>query len=178
MEHCNDGIFFFAQLISSPLQAKIARGLITPWQSGVPCELAFPWDVFQFWVRFGPHHWLPNLHLRHSILLVYAQYKLWLWLPPCQSIPKWRWLWQGRWLQWWWWRWCWHWWWWCRRTIILRTVQEYFWRADKVRRDTCDKARPLRQVLGVEPNTSSGYELAEPTHHHHLIAGGQDCIPM
>ncbi len=52
-----------------------------------------------------------------------------------------------------------------------------FWRADKVRRDTCDKARPLSQVWGADPNTSLGYELAEPTHHHHLIAGVQDCIP-
>ncbi len=49
---------------------------------------------------------------------------------------------------------------------------------DKVRCDTCDKARPLSQVLGVEPNTSAGYELAEPTHHHHIIAGMQDGIPM
>ncbi len=47
---------------------------------------------------------------------------------------------------------------------------------DKVRRDTCDKARPLSQVWGVEPYTSSGYELAEPPHHHHIIAGMQDCI--
>ncbi len=49
---------------------------------------------------------------------------------------------------------------------------------DKVRHDTCDKAKPLSQVWGVEPNTSSGYELAEPTHHHHIIAGMQDYIPM
>ncbi len=48
---------------------------------------------------------------------------------------------------------------------------------DKVRRDTCDKARPLSQVWGVEPNTLSGYELARPTHHLRLIAGMQDCIP-
>jgi hypothetical protein len=34
----------------------------------------------------------------------------------------------------------------CRRTIILHTVQEYFWRADKVRCNTCDQARPLSQV--------------------------------
>ncbi len=40
-----------------------------------------------------------------------------------------------------------------------------------------DQARPLSQVWGVEPNTSSGYELAKPTHHLHLIAGMQDCIP-
>jgi hypothetical protein len=32
----------------------------------------------------------------------------------------------------------------CCRPIILRTVQEYL--PDKVRRDTCDKARPLSQV--------------------------------
>ncbi len=48
---------------------------------------------------------------------------------------------------------------------------------DKVRRDMGDQARPLNQVWGVEPNVSSGYELAEPTHHLHLIAGMQDCIP-
>jgi hypothetical protein len=48
---------------------------------------------------------------------------------------------------------------------------------DKVRRNTCDKARPLSQVWGVEPNTSSRYEQAKPTHHHHIIAGMQDCIP-
>jgi hypothetical protein len=32
---------------------------------------------------------------------------------------------------------------------------------DKIRCDTCDKARPLSQVWGVEPNTSSGYEVLE-----------------
>ncbi len=48
---------------------------------------------------------------------------------------------------------------------------------DKVRRDMCDKARPLSQVGGVEPNTSLGYEVAEPSHHHQIIAGMQDCIP-
>jgi hypothetical protein len=48
---------------------------------------------------------------------------------------------------------------------------------DKVRCNTCDKARPLSQVWGVEPNTSSGYEVAEPPHHHHIIARMQDCIP-
>ncbi len=49
-------------------------------------------------------------------------------------------------------------------------------RLTKVRHDTCDKARLLSQVWGVEPNTSSGYELAEPTHHLHLIVRMQDCI--
>ncbi len=48
---------------------------------------------------------------------------------------------------------------------------------DKVRCNTCDKARPLSQVWGVEPNTSSGYEVAEPPHHHQIIIGMQDCIP-
>jgi hypothetical protein len=48
---------------------------------------------------------------------------------------------------------------------------------DKVRCDTCDKARPMSQVLGVEPNTSLGYEVAEPPHHHQIIAGMQDFIP-
>ncbi len=48
---------------------------------------------------------------------------------------------------------------------------------DKVRCNTCDEARPLSQVWGVEPNTSLGYELAEPLHHHHIIAGMQDWIP-
>ncbi len=48
---------------------------------------------------------------------------------------------------------------------------------DKVRRDTCDKTRPLSQVWGVEPNTSLGYEVAEPPYHHQIIAGMQDCIP-
>ncbi len=36
MEHCNDGNFLIAQQISNALQTKIAWGLITPWQSGVP----------------------------------------------------------------------------------------------------------------------------------------------
>jgi hypothetical protein len=48
---------------------------------------------------------------------------------------------------------------------------------DKVRSNTCDKARPLSQVLGVEPNTSPGYEVAEPPYHHQIIVGMQDCIP-
>ncbi len=48
---------------------------------------------------------------------------------------------------------------------------------DKVRWDMCDKARPLSQVLGVEPNTSPGYEVAEPPHHHQIIVGMQDLIP-
>jgi hypothetical protein len=48
---------------------------------------------------------------------------------------------------------------------------------DKVRCDTCDKARPLSQVSGVQPNTSLGYEVAEPPHHHQIIIGMQDCIP-
>jgi hypothetical protein len=48
---------------------------------------------------------------------------------------------------------------------------------DKVRRDTCDKARLLSQVLGVKPNTSPEYEVAEPPHHDQIIIGMQDCIP-
>ncbi len=48
---------------------------------------------------------------------------------------------------------------------------------DKVRRNTRDKARPLSQVWGVEPNTSSGYEVAEPPYHHQIIVRMQDCIP-
>ncbi len=48
---------------------------------------------------------------------------------------------------------------------------------DKVRSDTCDKARLLSQVWDVEPNTSSRYEVAAPPHHHHIIAGMQDYIP-
>ncbi len=48
---------------------------------------------------------------------------------------------------------------------------------NKVRLYTCDEARLLSQVWGVEPNTSSGYEVAEPPHHHHTIAGMQHCIP-
>ncbi len=48
---------------------------------------------------------------------------------------------------------------------------------DKVQRDMCDKARPLSQVWGVEPNISLGYEVAEPPHHYQIIAGMQDCIP-
>jgi hypothetical protein len=35
----------------------------------------------------------------------------------------------------------------------------------------------LSQVLGVEPNTSLGYEVAEPPHHHQIIVGMQDSIP-
>jgi hypothetical protein len=49
---------------------------------------------------------------------------------------------------------------------------------DKVRQDMCDKARPLSQVLGVEPNTSLGNEVAEPPHHHQIIVGMRDCILM
>ncbi len=49
---------------------------------------------------------------------------------------------------------------------------------DKVRCDTCDKARLLSQVLGVEPITSLGYEVAQPPHHHQIIIRMQDCIPM
>ncbi len=48
---------------------------------------------------------------------------------------------------------------------------------DQVKRDTCDEAGSLSRVWGVEPNTSSGYEVAEPPHHHHIIARMQDCIP-
>ncbi len=48
---------------------------------------------------------------------------------------------------------------------------------DKVRCDKCDKARPLSQVWGVEPNTSPGYEVGEPPHHHQIIVRMQDCIP-
>ncbi len=48
---------------------------------------------------------------------------------------------------------------------------------DKIRGYMCDEARPLSQVWGVEPNTSTGYELAEPPNHHHIIARIQDCIP-
>ncbi len=58
----------------------------------------------------------------------------------------------------------------CRRPPILCTVQEYFWCADKVRRDTCDMARPLSQVWGVEPNTSLRYEVAE--HPRHRLNAG------
>ncbi len=47
---------------------------------------------------------------------------------------------------------------------------------DKVSCNTGDQARPLSQIWGVEPNTSSGYELAKPTHHLHLIVGMQDFI--
>ncbi len=42
-------------------------------------------------------------------------------------------------------------------------------RPTMVRRYTCDKARLLSQVWCVEPNTSLGYEMAEPPHHHHII---------
>ncbi len=67
----------------------------------------------------------------------------------------------------------------CRRPLILHTVQGYFWAClTKVRHYTCDEARPLSQVWGVEPNTSLGYEVAEPPHHHHIIAWMQDCIPI
>jgi hypothetical protein len=48
---------------------------------------------------------------------------------------------------------------------------------NKVRRVMCDEAKPLSQVWGVEPNTSLGYEVAEPPHHHHTITRMQDCIP-
>ncbi len=48
---------------------------------------------------------------------------------------------------------------------------------DKVRCNMCDKVRLLSQVWGAEPNTSLGYEVAEPPHHHQIIVGMQDCIP-
>ncbi len=63
-------------------------------------------------------------------------------------------------------------WWYCRRPI-----KSIFGVPDKVRRNTCDKARPLSQVWGVEPNTLSGYEVTEPPYHHQIIARMQDCIP-
>jgi hypothetical protein len=40
---------------------------------------------------------------------------------------------------------------------------------DKGQTYTCDKARPLSQVCGVEPNTSLRYEVVGPPHHHHII---------
>ncbi len=55
----------------------------------------------------------------------------------------------------------------CLYSIQYKSI---FGAPDKVRCDTCDNARPLSQVWGIEPNTSLGYELAEPTHHHHIIA--------
>ncbi len=60
----------------------------------------------------------------------------------------------------------------CCRLIILRTYSTRVFLAHptKVRQYTCDKAKPLSQFWGVEPNTSSGYEVAEPPHHH-LDAG-------
>jgi hypothetical protein len=48
---------------------------------------------------------------------------------------------------------------------------------DKVRCNTCDKARLLSQVQGAEPNTSLGKEAAGPPHHHHITIGMQDYIP-
>jgi hypothetical protein len=60
-------------------------------------------------------------------------------------------------------------------SIQYKTI---FGAPDQVRCYTCDEARPLSQVWGVEPTTSLGYEVAEPPHHHHIIAGMQDCIPM
>ncbi len=66
---------------------KIARALLTPLGRGVSFWSAFPSDVFQLWVHFGPHCWLPKIHLQSPILLVYAQYKLWPRLPPRQLIP-------------------------------------------------------------------------------------------
>ncbi len=62
----------------------------------------------------------------------------------------------------------------CLYSVQYKSI---FGMPDKVRCNTCDKAKPLSQIWGVEPNTSLGYELAKPTHHHHLIAGLQDCIP-
>jgi hypothetical protein len=38
-----------------------------------------------------------------------------------------------------------------------------------VRRYTCEEATRLSQVGGVDLNTSLGYEVAEPPHHHHII---------
>ncbi len=68
----------------------------------------------------------------------------------------------------------------CRRLIILRPVQEYFL-ACPTRSDVIHVIRPdcwvRSEVWGVEPNTSLGYKVAEPPHHHHIIAGMQDCIP-
>jgi hypothetical protein len=62
----------------------------------------------------------------------------------------------------------------CLYSVQYKSI---FGAPDKVRRDTYVKARPLSQIWGIEPNTSSEYEVAEPPHHHHIFAGMQDCIP-
>jgi hypothetical protein len=48
MERPNDRNFLIAKQISDALRTKIARGLITPWQSSVPYYSAFPCNVFEF----------------------------------------------------------------------------------------------------------------------------------
>ena len=83
----NDGNVLVAQELSDALQAKIRWGILTPWRIGVPFWLAYPCDVWKFWVHFGPHRWDAAIHLQHTIALVYARYELWPWLPPRQSIP-------------------------------------------------------------------------------------------
>jgi hypothetical protein len=62
----------------------------------------------------------------------------------------------------------------CLYSVQYKSI---FGTPDKVRCNTCDKDKLLSQVLGVEPNTSSGYKVAEPPHHHQIIIGMQDCIP-
>jgi hypothetical protein len=86
IERHDDGNVLLAWQISDALQTKIARALLTPWQNGVPIWFPNPSDVFEFWVHIGPHRWLPKIHLRCPILLVYTEYKLQPWLPPHQLI--------------------------------------------------------------------------------------------
>ncbi len=49
-----------------------------------PCDC----DVYKIWGPFGPLCWLPTIHLQHQhpIVLVFTQYKLGPWVPPCM-IP-------------------------------------------------------------------------------------------
>ena len=70
-------------------RAKISCGLVTPHWCWVPFWLLFPCNVFSIWRSKGPHHCrLPHFPLQCPTLLVFAQYELRPWLPPCQLIPN------------------------------------------------------------------------------------------
>ncbi len=66
----------------------------------------------------------------------------------------------------------------CCRPPILGTVQEYFWRGDKVRRDTCEEARPSRlnlqlnlQRYKVDLDTKISMSLPQCRTEHSCIEG-------
>ncbi len=78
----DDGDVRIARQISVETRAKISCGLVTPYWCWVPFWLSFPCDVISIWRR-------TNIPLQERpVLLVFTQYELRPWLPPCQSIPN------------------------------------------------------------------------------------------